>query len=181
LPAKGPSPTRPTPRQPDSRTLAGVDHRGASHHIAPRRAFRCVADCVEPMTASIPIRPPCPPGVCDCQRDELLQTPGSDLRILCLNRQEEKRLLERLENIQSLDELQHLQQRLYENLGIRLSIEPGYNEVRTMRGIAIEFQAQAGLCRKIRQSIPSAIRRGLEKRPEIAWRLLDAHDLFRDA
>ena len=132
------------------------------------------------MTASIPIRPPCPPGVCDCGRDALLQTPGSDLRILCLNRQEEKRLLERLENIQSLDELQRLQQRLYENLGIRLSVEPGYNEVRTMRGIAIEFQDQPGLCRKIRQSIPAAIRRGLEKRPEIAWRLLDAHDLFRD-
>ncbi|MNG36008.1 hypothetical protein D3C84_1229030 [compost metagenome] len=49
-----------------------------------------------------------------------------------------------------------------------------------MRGIAIEFQDQPGLCRKIRQSIPAAIRRGLEKRPEIAWRLLDAHDLFRD-
>ncbi|WP_207268187.1 hypothetical protein, partial [Pseudomonas sp. FW305-28] len=94
--------------------------------------------------------------------------------------QEEKRLLERLENIQSLDELQRLQQRLYENLGIRLRVEPGYNEVRTMRGIAIEFQEQPGLCRKIRQSIPAAIRRGLEKRPEIAWRLLDAHDLFRD-
>nr|BFE96970.1 hypothetical protein GCM10020185_75060 [Pseudomonas brassicacearum subsp. brassicacearum] len=74
-----------------------------------------------------------------------------------------KRLLERLENIQSLDELQRLQQRLYENLGIRLSVEPGYNEVRTMRGIAIEFQDQPGLCRKIRQSIPAAIRRGLEK------------------
>ncbi len=58
------------------------------------------------MTASIPIRPPCPPGVCDCGRDALLETAGSDLRILCLNRQEEKRLLERLENIQDLAELE---------------------------------------------------------------------------
>ncbi|SCX66555.1 hypothetical protein SAMN03159507_03292 [Pseudomonas sp. NFACC32-1] len=132
------------------------------------------------MTASIPIRPPCPPGVCDCGRVALLETPGADLRILCLNRQEEKRLLERLESIQDLAELERLQQRLYENLGVRLTIEPGYNEVRTMRGIVIEFQPQPGLCRKIRQSIPAAIRRALEKRPQIAWRLLDAHDLFRD-
>ncbi len=142
--------------------------------------FRCAADFCGAHDRVDPDPSPCPPGVCDCGRDALLQAPGSDLRILCLNRQEEKRLLERLENIQSLDELQRLQQRLYENLGIHLSVEPGHNEVRTMRGIAIEFQDQPGLCRKIRQSIPAAIRRGLEKRPEIAWRLLDAHDLFRD-
>nr|QMS48221.1 ribosomal protein S3AE [uncultured bacterium] len=37
------------------------------------------------------------------------------------------------------------------------------------------------MCRKTRQSIPASIRRGLEKNPEIAYRLLDAHDLFRDA
>ncbi|MEA3168620.1 MAG: hypothetical protein QOI97_1568, partial [Pseudomonas sp.] len=37
-----------------------------------------------------------------------------------------------------------------------------------------------GMCRKTRQAIPAAIRRGMEKRPEIAYRLLDAHDLFRE-
>src|SRR3546814_17441078 len=94
------------------------------------------------MTASIPIRPPCPPGVCDCGRDALLQTPGSDLRILCLNRQEEKQLLQRLENIQSLDELQRLQQRMYENHGLRLSVEPRTHDVLNISGIANEFQAQ---------------------------------------
>ena len=65
-------------------------------------------------------------------------------------------------------------------LGIRLDIEPGFNEVRTMRGIAIRLADQPGLCRKTRQAIPAAIRRALEKRPEIAYRLLDGHDLLRD-
>jgi hypothetical protein len=53
--------------------------------------------------------------------------------------------------------------------------------VRSMRGIGFRFDEQPGLCRKTRQAIPAAIRRALEKRPEIAWRLLDAHDLFRDS
>ena len=50
-----------------------------------------------------------------------------------------------------------------------------------MRGIAVNIDDLPGLCRKTRQAIQAAIRRGLEKRPEIAYRLLDAHDLFRDA
>ena len=128
------------------------------------------------MNSPLPIRNPCPPGVCDCSLEQLPQIPGSDLRILMLNRKEEKRLLERLENLKDLEDLQRLQQRLYENLGIRVHIAPGYNEVRTMRGIVIELDDQPGLCRKTRQAIPAAIRRGLAKHPEIAWRLLDAHD-----
>ena len=133
------------------------------------------------MTASIPIRQPCPPGACICERERLLETPGADLRILCLTRQEEQRLLDRLENIESLADLEHMQRRIYEQLGIRVAIAPGFNEVRSMRGIAIHLDDLPGLCRKTRQAIPAAIRRGLEKRPEIAYRLLDGHDLLRDA
>jgi len=133
------------------------------------------------MTLPFPIRSPCPPGVCDCQRDRLLETPGADLRVLRMTRQEERRLLDRLENIRSLEDLQHMQDRMYELLGLRVEIAPGHNEVRSMRGIAIQVLEQPGLCRKLRQSIPAAIRRGLEKRPEIAYRLLDSHDLLRDA
>ncbi|MBT8767038.1 hypothetical protein [Metapseudomonas boanensis] len=133
------------------------------------------------MTPSFPIRQPCPPGVCDCGLEPLLETPGADLRILRLTRQEERRLLDRLENIESLADLQHMQRRMYEQLGISLEIAPGFNEVRSMRGIAIHIGELPGLCRKTRQSIPAAIRRGLEKHPEIAYRLLDAHDLLRDA
>ena len=50
-----------------------------------------------------------------------------------------------------------------------------------MRGIRMRFEEQPGLCRKTRQAIPAAIRRGLEKRPEVAYALLNAHDLLRDA
>lgn len=133
------------------------------------------------MTPTLPTRQPCPPGACDCGREALLEAPGGDLRILLLTRQEEKRLLERLENLRSLEDLEHMQKRMFEQLGLRLRIAPGFNEVRSMRGIEIQIDALPGLCRKTRQSIPAAIRRGLENHPEIAYRLLDAHDLLRDA
>ncbi len=73
-----------------------------------------------------------------------------------------------------------MQQRMYELLGIRVHIAPGHTEVKSMRGIQIVIDELPGMCRKTRQSIPAAIRRGLEKNPEIAYRLLDAHDLFRE-
>ena len=132
------------------------------------------------MTIAQPIRNPCPPGSCICGRDELLDNPTADLRSLRLTLMEEKRLLERLENFQSLQDLEHMQQRLYEQLGIRLEIMPKAIEVRSLRGIAIHIPERPGLCRKIRQSIPLAIRKSLDKRPEIIHRLLDARDLFRD-
>ena len=132
-------------------------------------------------TTQLPLRQPCPPGACDCGRERLHEGPPQAQRILLLTRQEEKRLLERLENLKDLEDLERLQVRLYEQLGIRVRIAPGYNEVRTMRGIVIELDAQPGLCRKTRQSIPAAIRRGLERNPQVAFRLLDAHDLLRDA
>ncbi len=130
------------------------------------------------MNSQPPIRQSCPPGTCTCRRDDLLEAPGADVRILLLTRHEENRLLERLANVQSLEELERLQQRMFEQLGIRMTIAPGHNEVRSMRGIAIEFAEQPGLCRKTRPAIAAAVRRGLAQRPEIAWRLLDAHDLL---
>lgn len=130
------------------------------------------------MTSPPLLRQPCPPGACDCGREQLLEQPGSDARILLLTRNEEKRLLERLENMQSLADLEKLQQRMQAQLGIRVHIAPGHNEVRSMRGFKIEIDEQPGLCRKTRQAIPSAIRRGLENNPHIAYDLLNAHDLF---
>lgn len=130
------------------------------------------------MQPSFPIRVECPPGACVCQREQLLNQPGADLRILMLTREEEKKLLERLESISSLPDLEHMQQLIEKQLGVKLVIAPGNNEVRTMRGIQIDMPDMPGLCRKTRQSIPAAIRKGLERRPEIAWALLDAHDLF---
>lgn len=125
-------------------------------------------------------RQPCPPGACDCQREQLLEAPGTDQRILQLTRQEEKKLLERLEDLKSLQDLERMQQLMYQQLGIRVQVAPGHTEVKSMRGIQIVIEDLPGLCRKTRQSIPAAIRRGMEKRPEIAYRLLDAHDLFRE-
>ena len=125
-------------------------------------------------------RQPCPPGACDCQREQLLEAPGADQRILQLTRLEEKKLLERLEDLKSLQDLERMQQLMYQQLGIRVQVAPGHTEVKSMRGIQIIIDDLPGLCRKTRQSIPAAIRRGMEKRPEIAYRLLDAHDLFRE-
>lgn len=124
------------------------------------------------------LRQPCPPGACVCDREQLLEAPGADVRILNLTRQEEKRLLDRLEDLKSLQDLEHMQQRMYELLGIRVHVAPGHTEVKSMRGIQITIDELPGMCRKTRQSIPAAIRRGMEKHPEIAYRLLDAHDLF---
>jgi hypothetical protein len=135
---------------------------------------------MEAMTTTAPLRSPCPPGACDCGRDPLLDTPGADLRILRLTREEEKVLLARLEKLKNLDDLRHLQKRMFEQLGIRVDVSPGFHEVRTMLGIEIEIDALPGLCRKTRKSIPTAIRRGLNNNPEIAFELLNAHDLLRD-
>lgn len=126
------------------------------------------------------IRQPCPPGACDCDREQLLHTPGADVRILTLTRQEEKKLIARLEDLKSLQDLERMQQLMYQQLGIRVHVAPGHTEVKSMRGIQIDIDPFPGLCRKTRQAIPAAIRRGMENRPEIAYRLLDAHDLFRE-
>lgn len=129
----------------------------------------------------VPSRAPCPADLCDCQFDAWWSASVGDRRLLQLTRTEERRLLERLEQVSSLDDLQHMQRRMEALLGIRTQVAPGFNEVRSMRGIAIEVQAQPGLCRKTRQAIVRSIRRGLERTPEIAWALLNTHDLLRDA
>lgn len=125
-----------------------------------------------------PIRKECPPGACDCQREQLLDDPQADLRILRLTKEEEKRLLERIEAIASYPELMRIGQRLEEQLGVTIRIAPGPNEVRTVRGFQIELSQRPGLCRKTRQAVPAAVRRCLERHPEIAFAILNSHDLF---
>ncbi len=127
---------------------------------------------------TLTIRTECPPGTCVCGRDALLADPAGDVRVMQLTRSEEKRLLQRLESLTSLAELRRVEARMFEQLGIRLSISPGPNEVRTLRGIAILVHEQPGLCRKTRQAIPAAIRRSLEQHPDITWALLDEGGLF---
>jgi hypothetical protein len=131
---------------------------------------------VEPVP--FPIRKECPPGACTCNREDLLHNPHGDIRILRLTQAEEKKLIARIETISSYDDLKHIAERLHAQLGIQLQIAPGLNEVRTVRGINIQLAELPGLCRKTRQSIPAAIRRCLEKNPDIAYAILDEHDLL---
>lgn len=126
----------------------------------------------------IPIRTECPPGACVCEREILLADPGADLRPLQLTRREEERLLERIDQVSSYEQLTKLQARIKANLGTELRIVPGPNEVRTLRGIIISLDDRPGLCKKVRQSVPAAVRKVLERHPDITWAILDAHDLF---
>ncbi|MBY4897849.1 hypothetical protein [Cupriavidus sp. AU9028] len=130
------------------------------------------------MQLPFPIRKECPPGACVCDRDALLADPQADIRVLRLTREEEKRLIERLENTASLADLRHMQERMRAQLGIRVRIEPGPNEVRTVRGFDIEVEDQPGLCRKTKQAIPAAIRRCMDRHPEIAYAILDEQGLL---
>jgi len=130
--------------------------------------------------AAVPvfIRNPCPPGACECDRDRLLADPGSDKRVLALTREEEKRLLARLEAVSTLQDLKHMIERMRQLLGIELQIAPGSNEVRSTRGFQIRVAERPGLCRKTRQSIPAAIRRCLENHPDVGYAILDETGLF---
>jgi len=134
-----------------------------------------------PIDSRIPIRTECPPGACVCDRDALLQSPDGDTRILQLTQVEEKKLLQRLENIASLSDLRRVQDRMQQQLGIGLTIAPSPNEVRTLRGITILVHEQRGLCRKTRQAIPAAIKKGMDQRPEITYELLNEGGLFADS
>lgn len=130
------------------------------------------------MNLPFPIRQECPPGACICDRDKVLAQPGADIRILRLTREEEKKLVARLENLSSLDDLRHMQERMHALLGISLTVTPGQNEVRTVRGLQIDIAPLPGLCNKTRQTLPAAIRRGLDRNPAIIYELLNAHDLL---
>ena len=125
-----------------------------------------------------PIRTECPPGACVCERERLLDDPQADCRILQLTREEEKKLVARIENVSSYADLNKLAAKMDELLGLVLRITPSLREVRTVRGINIQLVERPGLCRKTRQAIPAAIRRCLEAHPDIVYAILDAHDLL---
>ena len=135
--------------------------------------------------SGIPIRKECPPGACVCDRESLLNNAhagvDTDLRILTLTQEQERRLIERIDRIHSYEDLQHVTGLLYKQLGVILRITPSPREVRTVRGFVILLEDQPGLCKKTRQAVPAAIRKCLENHPEIAFTILNAHDLLGDA
>ena len=108
----------------------------------------------------------------------LLNDPASDRRVLMLTKQEEKKLLTRIEAIANYAELLYIKERMFEQLGIVLEIAAGDNEVRTVRGLHIALVDQPGLCKKTRQTVPTAVRKCLEKNPGIVYAILDADGLF---
>ncbi|GHD58670.1 hypothetical protein [Jeongeupia chitinilytica] len=130
--------------------------------------------------ATVPsaIRNPCPPGACVCGRDALENDPFADCRILMLTRDEERRLVERIERASDYADLQKVCARMQAQLGVVLRIAPGPNEVRTVLGFDIAFDPHPGLCRKTQQTIPAAVRRCLSDKPTIAFEILDADSLF---
>jgi hypothetical protein len=108
----------------------------------------------------------------------VLADPHQDQRPLMITRQQELKLIERIERVESYADLQYVQGLIHRNIGATLHIAPGPNEVRSVRGIVIVLEDRPGLCKKVRQSVPAAVRRCLTMRPEIAWAILDSHDLF---
>ena len=125
-----------------------------------------------------PIRVECPPGACVCERERLMVEPDADVRPLAIDRKQEQKLIERIERIESYADLQHVRELIRKNIGAELRIAPGPNEVRTLRGIIIVLEEKRGLCKKVRQSVPAAVRKRLQEKPEIAWAILDAGNLF---
>ena len=126
----------------------------------------------------MPLRVECPPGACVCEREKVLADPAADQRPLLITRQQEQKLIERIGRIDSHADLLHVQNLIHKNTGAELRIAPGPNEVRTVRGILVVLEERPGLCKKLRQSVPAAIRRRLAERQDIAWDILDAHGLF---
>jgi hypothetical protein len=131
-----------------------------------------------PQTVPFSIRKECPPGACVCGREGLINGSPDDVRILMLTQEEEKKLIARIENIASYAGLKNIEERMQAQLGITLLITPGVREVRTVRGLNIRLIERPGLCKKTRQTIPAAVRRCLDKNPDIVYAILDAHDLF---
>lgn len=134
-----------------------------------------------PPLATLPLFPqrvPCPPGACICGHVALVESRQGDQRILLLTREEEATLVQRLEKVQTLAELRQMQQRMTEQLGLVLHIAPGSQGTQGLRGLDIQLEPIPGLCRKTRKALPEAVRRCMERHPEIAHALLDEGSLF---
>ena len=125
-----------------------------------------------------PIRVECPPGLCECKRELLLNDPAADKRVLMLTREQEKKLLERIERIDSYPQLLHVQKLMYDQLGVELRITPSIRGVRTVLGLSIRLSDLPGLCRRTRESVPAAVRRCLKQHPQIVFDMLNALDLL---
>ena len=136
-----------------------------------------------PQALPFPIRKECPPGACECGREDLLDAwdrapDATDIRVLRLTREQEKVLIERIEAIASYEDLGRIKQRILEQLGVTLTITPSTRGVSTVMGLSIKLVERPGLCRKTREALPAAVRRCFRKHPDIVYALLNARDLL---
>lgn len=131
--------------------------------------------------STVRLRKECPPGACICERDALLASPQADARILLLTREEEQRLIARIERIDSHADFLKVQALMRQQLGLELEVTPSVHGVRTVRGLDIQLRPMRGLCRKTRQAVPTAVRRCFENHPTVVYELLNARDLLGDA
>jgi hypothetical protein len=137
------------------------------------------------MSRALPflIRKECPPGACVCGRDDLLDAweraaDNADIRVLKLTREEEKKLVAAIENLATYEDLGRIKRRLYELLGITLTITPSARGVSTVMGLSIKLAEKPGLCRKTHEALPAALRRCFRNKPDIVYALLNAGDLL---
>ena len=136
-----------------------------------------------PQALPFPIRKECPPGACECGRDDLLEAwdrapDDTDIRVLRLTRDQEQVLVERIESVTTYEQLGHLKQRIQEQLGVTLTITPSANGVSTVMGLSIKLVEQPGLCRRTRENLPAAVRRCFRNHPAIVYALLNSRDLL---
>jgi len=136
-----------------------------------------------PQALPFPIRKECPPGACECGREDLLEAwdrapDDTDIRVLRLTREQEKLLIERIEAIATYEDLGRIKQRIHEQLGVTLTITPSARGVSTIMGLSIKLVAQPGLCRKTRETLPAAVRRCFRNNPDIVYALLNSRDLL---
>lgn len=130
------------------------------------------------LATALSLRHHCPPALCNCGLADLVANPLADLRVLRLTQAEEKKLIAHIDAIDSYPQLLRVGERLQQQLGLTLQLAPGPNEVRTVRGIVVQLATHPGLCRKTRQNVAAAVRRCLERHPDICYQLLDSHDLL---
>ena len=103
------------------------------------------------MSASPPLRQPCPPGACVCERER--RRPARTVILLLTRRGRAAHGRSHWKPC-AARKTWNTCCGMEEQLGIRLRIAPAFGEVRSMRGIRMRFEEQPGLCRKTRQAIP---------------------------
>ena len=126
-----------------------------------------------------PSASPARPGACVCER-ERLEAPGADRRILLPDPPGRAAPGRPPGSPAAWKTTEHLR-RMEEQLGIRLRIAPAFGECAACAASACASRSSRGSAARPARRFPPPSAAALEKRPEVAYALLNAHDLLRDA